>query len=61
MKTAPWDVDDAKLLANTGKPLTHWKHLLDRSDAGTQKSHDVVGVMQGEHAAARPGTHADGP
>ncbi|MCE9521070.1 MAG: DUF4287 domain-containing protein [Alphaproteobacteria bacterium] len=53
MKSDYWNVDDAQVVEKTGKPLAHWKKVLDKFGAATKKSNDVVAHLQGEHGVPR--------
>ncbi|HTF86846.1 MAG TPA: DUF4287 domain-containing protein [Planctomycetota bacterium] len=53
MKSDYWNVDDEQVTLKTGKPLEHWRKLLDRFDAASKKSNEVVAHLQEEHGVPR--------
>ena len=53
MKADYWNVDDAQVVEKTGKPLTHWKKVLDKFGAAGKKSSDVVAHLQDDHGVPR--------
>lgn len=53
MKSDYWNVEDEQVIEKTGKPLAEWKKILDRFDARTKKSNDVVAFLQKEHSVPR--------
>jgi hypothetical protein len=46
MKSDYWNVDDEQVIEKTGKPLAHWKKVLDGFGAAAKKSNDVVAHLQ---------------
>jgi hypothetical protein len=52
MKPDYTNVDDAQVVAKTGKPIAHWIKLLDKFKAADRKSNDVVAHLQ-EHDVPR--------
>lgn len=48
-----WDVTDEQVVEKTGKPLGHWRRILDQLGAASKKSNDVVAYLQTEHAVPR--------
>jgi len=53
MKKDYWDVSDEQVVEKTGKPLSHWKRVLDKLGAATMKSTSVVEHLQNEHGVQR--------
>lgn len=53
MRADYWNVDDEQVIEKTGKPLSHWKKVLDTFGAATKKSNDVVAFLQQEHEVPR--------
>lgn len=53
MKSDYWNVTDEQVIEKTGKPLKHWKKVLDGFEAAAKKSNDVVGHLQKEHDVPR--------
>jgi len=53
MKSDYWNVDDAQVIEKTGKPLSEWRKILDRFQAATKKSNDVVAHLQQDHGVPR--------
>lgn len=53
MKKEYWDVTDEQVIEKTGKPLAHWKKVLDKFGAAEKKSNDVVAHLQNEHDVPR--------
>lgn len=53
MRADYWNVDDGQVIEKTGKPLSHWKKVLDKFGAATKKSNDVVAFLQQEHEVPR--------
>jgi len=53
VKSDYWNVEDAQVIEKTGKPLAHWKKVLDRFEAATKKSSEVVAHLQDEHDVPR--------
>jgi hypothetical protein len=53
MRADYWNVDDEQVIEKTGKPLSHWKKVLDEFGAATKKSNDVVAFLQQEHEVPR--------
>lgn len=53
MKSDYWNVEDAQVIEKTGKPLSHWKKVLDRFGAADKKSNEVVAFLQEEHGVPR--------
>ena len=53
MKADYWNVDDEQVIEKTGKPLAHWKKVLDAFGAATKKSNDVVAHLQASHGVPR--------
>lgn len=53
MKTDYWNVDDAQVIEKTGKPLAHWKKVLDRFGAAGRKSNETVAHLQEAHDVPR--------
>jgi hypothetical protein len=53
MKSDYWNVEDEQVVEKTGKPLAHWKRVLDKLGAAGQKSNDVVAHLQKEHDVPR--------
>jgi len=48
-----WDVDDAQVIAKTGKPLKHWMGVLDRFGAAKKKPAECVDHLQSAHGVPR--------
>jgi hypothetical protein len=53
MKSDYWNVDDAHVVEKTGKPLSHWKKVLDKFGAATKKSTASVEHLQNDHGVPR--------
>lgn len=53
MRSDYWNVDDDQVIEKTGKPLAHWKKVLDKFAAATKKSNEVVAFLQQEHEVPR--------
>jgi hypothetical protein len=53
MKADYWDVTDEQVVEKTGKPLAHWRAVLDAFAAGGKKSNDVVAHLQKDHGVPR--------
>jgi hypothetical protein len=53
MKSDYWNVTDGQVVEKTGKPLSHWKKVLDKFGAADKKSNDVVAHLQKEHGVGR--------
>lgn len=53
VKSEYWKVDDAQVIEKTGKPLAHWRKLLDGFGAKTKKSNDVVAFLVKERGVPR--------
>jgi hypothetical protein len=53
MKAEYWNVDDAQVVEKTGKPLAHWKKVLDKFGASGKKPNDVVAHLQDDHSVPR--------
>jgi hypothetical protein len=53
MKSDYWNVTDEQVIEKTGKPLAHWRKVLDAFGAGAKKSNDVVNHLQKEHSVPR--------
>ena len=53
VKSDYWKVDDAQVVEKTGKPLAHWRKVLDKFGAAKKKSNDVVAHLQDEHDVPR--------
>ena len=53
MKSDYWNVADEQVKEKTGKPLAAWMKILDRFDAATKKSNEVVAHLQDEHGVPR--------
>lgn len=48
-----WDVSDAQVVAKTGKTCREWDAILDRFDASSKPSNDVVAHLQEAHDVPR--------
>jgi Domain of unknown function (DUF4287) len=53
MKSDYWNVSDEQVIEKTGKPLAHWRKLLDALCAKEKKSSEVVAHLQTEHGVPR--------
>jgi hypothetical protein len=53
MKSNYWNVTDDQLIEKTGKPLAHWRKVLDALGAKAKKSNDVVAHLQKSHDVPR--------
>jgi hypothetical protein len=53
MKTDYWNVEDEQVIEKTGKPLAHWKKVLDKFGTVDKKSNDVVAHLQKDHDVPR--------
>lgn len=53
MKSDYWNVEDDQVIEKTGKPLAHWKKVLDGFRAADRKSNEVVAFLQNEHGVPR--------
>jgi hypothetical protein len=53
VKADYWNVEDAQVVEKTGKPLEHWRKVLDRFGAPERKSNDVVAHLQKDHGVPR--------
>ncbi len=53
MKSDYWNVEDAQVTDNTGKPIAHWIKVLDKLKAVDNKSGDVVAHLQNDHGVPR--------
>jgi hypothetical protein len=53
MKSDYWNVTDEQVTQKTGKPLSHWKKVLDKFDARNKKSTEVVAHLLGDHTVPR--------
>ncbi|HKX33306.1 MAG TPA: DUF4287 domain-containing protein [Blastocatellia bacterium] len=53
MKSDYWDVTDEQVIEKTGKPLAHWRRVLDAFGAKAKKSNDVVAHLQKDHGVPR--------
>ena len=53
MKSDYWNVTDEQVVEKTGKPLAHWKKVLDKFGAADKVSKETVSHLQGEHDVAR--------
>jgi Domain of unknown function (DUF4287) len=53
MKSDYWNVDDEQVIEKTGKPLAHWKKVLDKFGVAGKKSNDVVAHLQKDHGVPR--------
>jgi hypothetical protein len=48
-----WNVSDEQVVEKTGKPLAHWRKVLDKFGAGDRKSNDTVAHLQKDHSVPR--------
>lgn len=46
MKQDYWNVTDEQVLEKTGKKIAEWINILDKFQAATKKSNDVVAHLQ---------------
>ena len=53
MKADYWNVSDEQVVEKTGKPLAHWKKVLDRFGAADRQSNEVVVHLQTSHGVPR--------
>jgi hypothetical protein len=53
MKADYWDVTDEQVIEKTGKPLAHWRQVLNAFGAKGKKSNDVVAHLQNDHGVPR--------
>jgi hypothetical protein len=53
MKSDYWNVTDEQVVEKTGKPLDHWRAVLDAFGAAGKKSNDVVAHLQEDHGVPR--------
>lgn len=53
MKADYWDVTDEQVVEKTGKKLAEWMKILDRFEAATKKSNDVVAHLQQDYDVPR--------
>ncbi len=53
MKSDYWNVSDEQVIEKTGKPLAHWRKVLDAFKARDKKSNDVVAHLQKDHDVPR--------
>jgi hypothetical protein len=53
MKADYWNVSDEQVVEKTGKPLAHWRTVLDAFGASGKKSNEVVAHLQNEHGVPR--------
>jgi hypothetical protein len=53
MKADYWNVTDEQVVEKTGKPLAHWRAVLDAFGAAGKKSNDVVAHLQEDHGVPR--------
>ena len=53
MKSDYWNVADEQVIDKTGKPLAHWRKILDAFAAKGKKSNDVVAHLQKDHGLPR--------
>ena len=53
LKPDYWNVSEEQIVKKTGKPLTHWKKILDAFGASTKESNDVVAHLQQEYDVPR--------
>lgn len=53
MKADYWNVSDEQVVETTGKPLAHWKKVLDNFAAAGKKSNYVVAHLQNDHDVPR--------
>lgn len=53
MKSDYWNVDDAQVVAKTGKKIAEWHKILAAFSAQTRKSNEVVAFLQEKHGVPR--------
>jgi hypothetical protein len=53
MRSDYWDVEDAQVIAKTGKPLAHWMKTLKAFKAATKPSVEAVTFLQEQHGVPR--------
>lgn len=53
MKPDYWNVTDEQVREKTGKPLADWMKILDKFDAASKKSNDVVVHLRKQHDVPR--------
>jgi hypothetical protein len=53
VKADYWNVSDEQVVEKTGKPLAHWKKVLDQFGAADRKSSEVVVHLQTTHGVPR--------
>jgi hypothetical protein len=53
MKSDYWNVTDDQVIEKTGKPLGHWRTILDTFGAKGKKSNDSVAHLQKDHGVPR--------
>jgi len=53
VKAEYWNVTDEQVVEKTGKPLEHWRAILDAFGAAGKKSGDVVAHLQKDHGVPR--------
>jgi hypothetical protein len=53
MKKEYWDVTDEQVLEKTGKKILEWVSILDKINAASMKSNDVVAHIQTNYNVPR--------
>jgi hypothetical protein len=53
MKADYWNVSDEQVVEKTGKPIAHWKKILDQFQAAKKKSNEAVAHLQNDHSVPR--------
>jgi hypothetical protein len=49
LTTDQWDVNDDQIVKMAGKSIAHWTEVLNRFDAESKRSNDVVAHLKKEH------------
>jgi hypothetical protein len=53
MRSDYWNVSDEQVIEKTGRPLREWDAILERFDAASKASNDVVAFLQNTHKVPR--------
>ena len=53
MRSDYWKVEDRQVVDKTGRPLQHWRAVLERFGATGRKSSEIVDHLQRDHGVPR--------
>ena len=57
-KTADrWPINDEQVMEKTGRPLAHWRGVLDAFSARSKPPRSIVGHLQARHQLTRQWSH----